>query len=165
MPLSTVTIFGRQVMNQVTAADYVEWATGMLVDGFDSPTLRMLAGFDERGSTADAEIYFRRALRELQILEPDTEGKLRAYGVDIANQILDGRLSPEEGVPALMFLFSGTTLEHPGGDWLNLECLLYDLQDGDRRDVTPEVFAGMVKAEAQRFIEKMSHEKTAQKNH
>ena len=55
MSLSTATVFGRRAMNRVTAADYVEWATGMLTNGQDSPNLRMLAGLDERGSVFEAE--------------------------------------------------------------------------------------------------------------
>jgi hypothetical protein len=76
MPLSTATVFGRRAMSCVTAADYVQWATGMLTDGHDSPNLRMLAGLDERGSVFEAEEHFGRALRELQIPEPDETGKL-----------------------------------------------------------------------------------------
>ena len=144
-------------MNRVTAADYVEWATGMLTDGHDSPNLRMLAGLDERGSVFEAEEHFSRALRELQISEPDESGKLRAYACDLAQQILDGTLAAEAGVKALYEVCLATDYARPFMIWLYLD----DALDSIRAGIYPHTYetatAGnyneIVKVEAQKFIE------------
>jgi hypothetical protein len=157
MPPSTATIFGRRAMNRVSAADYVAWATGMLVDGHDSPTLRVLAGLDERGSVFETEEYFSRALRELQIPEPDEAGKMRAYAYDLARQILGGTLAAEEGVRALYQICLASGYARPFMVWLYLDDALDSIKAGDYpytyESATADNFAGIVKAEARRFIE------------
>ena len=162
MPLSTATVFGRRAMNSVTAADYVEWATEMLTNGHDSPNLRILAGFDERGNVFEAEGYFTRALRELQIPEPDSAGKFRAYGVELAQQILDGRLSAEAGLRALYQICLTTNYARPYMIWLYLDDALDSIKAGcypsTYQTATADNFADIVKTEAQRFIDQMTHE-------
>jgi hypothetical protein len=162
MPLSIATVFGRRAMNRVTAADYVEWATGMLTDGRDSPNLRMLAGLDERGSVFEAEEHFTRALRELQIPEPDETGKLRAYACDLARQILDGTLATEAGVKALYQVCLVTGYARPFMVWLYLDDALDSIRAGDYpytyETATAANYDDIVKTEAQRFIEQMTHE-------
>jgi len=162
MSLSIATVFGRRAMNRVTAADYVEWATETLAGGQDSPNLRILAGLDERGSVFEAEEHFNRALRELQILEPDEAGKLRAYACDLARQILDGTLTAEAGVKALyqVCLFTG----YASGFmvWIYLDDALDSIRSGNYphtyETATAANYDDIVKMEAKRFIEQMRHE-------
>jgi hypothetical protein len=162
MPLSIATVFGRRAMNRVSAADYVEWATGMLVDGHDTPTLRVLAGLDERGSAFEAEEYFRRVLRELQIPEPDEAGKMRAYACDLARQIVSGTLAAEEGVRALYQVCLATGYAPQFMVWLYLDDALDSIKAGDYpytyETATADSYAGIVKMEARRFIEQMAAE-------
>jgi hypothetical protein len=162
MSLSTAVIFGRRAMIRITAGDYVDWATGMLTEGHDSPNLRMLAGFDEHGSVFEAEEHFSRALRELQIPEPDTAGKLKAYACDLARQILDGRLAPQAGVKALYEVCLATQYARPFMVWLYLDDALDDIKAGSHpytyQTATSANFDDLVKMEAERLIEQMSHE-------
>ena len=162
MSLSVATVFGRRAMNRVTAADYVEWATGMLTDGNDSPNLRVLAGLDERGSVFEAEEHFRKALRELQIPEPDETGKLRAYACHLARQILDGTLAAEAGVKALYQVCLATDYARPFMVWLYLDDALDSIRAGDYpwtyETATAANYDDIVKVEAQRFLEQMQHE-------
>jgi hypothetical protein len=152
-------------MNRVTAADYVEWATGMLTEGRDSPNLRMLAGLDDSVNTFEAEEHFRKALRELQIPEPDEAAKVRAYACDLARQILDGTLAPEAGVKALYQVYLATSNDRPFKVWSYLDDALDDIKAGicprTYETATAANFSDLVKMEAQRFIEQMSDETAA----
>jgi hypothetical protein len=165
MSLSVTTVFGRRAMNRVTAADYIEWATGMLTEGHDSPNLRMLAGLDERGNVFEAEEHFSKALRELQIPEPDESGKLRAYACDLARQILDGTVAAEAGVKALYQVCLVTGYARPFMVWLYLDDALDSIKAGvypyTYETATAANYSDIVKMEAQRFIEQMAHETAA----
>lgn len=160
MPLSTASIFGRRAMNRITAADYIVWATDMLTTGHDSPNLRMLAGLDEYGSVFEAEDHFARALREFQIPEPDLASKLRAYGLDLAQQILEGKLSAESGVKALFHVCLATNYERDYVIWLHLDDAWDSIQAGcypfTYPTATIENFADVVRTEAQKFITQMT---------
>lgn len=68
---------------------HIEWAVGALVDGKDSPSLRILAGLDENSSSFEVEEYYRRARRELSLPEPTEEEALREYAVHLSRQILE----------------------------------------------------------------------------
>jgi hypothetical protein len=160
MAISIATVFGRSAMNCATAADYVQWATGLLIEGRDSRNLRLLAGLDERGSVSEAEEHFTRTLRELQIPEPDTDGKLRAYAMDLAQQILDRELAAEAGVRALYQICVFTGNAEPYILWLYLDDTLDDIRAGEFPHLYPtataESFDVLVRAEAQGFLDRMS---------
>lgn len=147
-------------MQRITAADYVEWAVGMLVEGRDSPSLRIFAGLDERGGVFEAEDYFVRVMRELQISEPDSAAALKAYGVDLATKILDGSLGPEAGVRMLYQLCKKTNYEAPFTVWCELDDALDDIKAGSYPNcyekATAENFGDIVKKEARKFIERVS---------
>lgn len=148
-------------MNRVMAKDYVEWATGMLTDGHDAPNLRMLAGLDEHGSVFEAEEHFSRALRELQIPEPDETGKLRAYACDLARQILAGTLAPEAGVKELYQICLATEYARPFMVWLYLDDALDSIRAGDHPwtygTATAANYDDIVRTEAKKFIDQMTH--------
>jgi hypothetical protein len=55
-----------------------KWAISMLERDFDSPSLRILSGLDG-SSLFEADDYFRRVLRELQISEPEAKNFLDAF--------------------------------------------------------------------------------------
>lgn len=131
MAISTSELFGLQVSKDVRSANYVDWAVGMLVEGFDSPSLRVLAGLDENGNVFETEETFGKVVRELGIQEPNTQGKFRGYACYQASRILDGTISPENGVQALykVWRMSGCKKEYI--DWVRLDDALDWMQQGD----------------------------------
>src|SRR5215204_1733087 len=72
-------IFGKRALRQLSSPDYVEWAGEMLGKGYDSHSLRILAGLDKFVSTDDAEDYFVRSIRELDPTIPETQDAIRDY--------------------------------------------------------------------------------------
>ncbi len=154
---STASIFGLRALDRVSTTDYVDWAVAMLTEGHDSPNLRMLAGLESVEGLMETEDHFSRALRELQIPEPDQAGKLRAYACELAQQILDGVLSSEVGVKALYQLYLASKYADGFRVWLYLNDALDDVRTGNYpytyKTVTVENFDSIVKIEARRFID------------
>jgi hypothetical protein len=94
-------MFGKRALRQLSSGDYVEWAGDMLVQGYDSHSLRILAGLDKFASTFEAEGYFLRSLKELNLSLPDSGGAIRAYACEIARRMIEGKITGREGVRAL----------------------------------------------------------------
>jgi hypothetical protein len=104
-------------------------------------------------------------MHEMQIPEPDQTGKLRVYDCEIAGQISDDRLAAEAGVKALYELCVAADYARPFMVWLYLDDALDSIKGGSYpftyESATTVNFGDIVKMEAQRFIEQMSHEATA----
>lgn len=84
-----------------SSTDYIDWAVDALVDGFDTPHLRVLAGLDceDTGSMWDAWAYFDRCIRELKLDIPSDAGSLlRAYLSDLVSQIAFGEADPSKAL-------------------------------------------------------------------
>ena len=95
-------------------ATEVEWAVTALTEGFDSPSLRILAGADLDGSPSPFETspLFRAALTELGILLPELEVLARLYVREVARQVVGGTLEPRTAAD-LVHRRVVTPLEHP----------------------------------------------------
>src|SRR5580704_16349162 len=98
--MTTHAFFFARATNRLFASEYVEWAISMLERGFDSRSLRILAGLDGF-SLFEADDYFRRVLRELRIPEPDFATSIRAYACELATRLVSRTLDPENGVRQL----------------------------------------------------------------
>jgi hypothetical protein len=83
--------------DNVTGDDYVNWALSALETGFDSPSLRILAGLPSPAWRSDAEPHFCHALEELQIAIPNKGEVFREYAKEVARKIISGETSPEAG--------------------------------------------------------------------
>ena len=152
----TISILGKRALGNTSAEDYVDWAGEMLIQGYDSHTLRILAGLDRRGSVFDTEGYFLRCLKELSIGVPETKDAVVAYACDIARQIVEKECTPKDGVRALYQVWLGTEYDPDYVIWHQLD----DAQDSLLEDAFPygyhsatlENFDDIVKQEAERFI-------------
>src|SRR5215208_5660475 len=160
MILSTKAIFGKRALYQLPAGDYVDWAGEMLVQGYDSYSLRILAGLERSASTFEAEDYFLRSAKELGISIPDSEAAVRAYACEIARQIVEGRLTGQEGVRALYRICLATEYDRDYLIWLELDDALDSLLSGEYaytyESATLENFDEVAKQEAEKFIVEMS---------
>jgi hypothetical protein len=84
-----------------TGDDYVKWAVDTLVNGFDSPAVRRLAGLDLGGSPdrLEAKTLFRQAAGEMGLVLPKTEAELRrAYLPILASRLLDDKLPVQDAL-------------------------------------------------------------------
>lgn len=128
--MTTCTLFGRIAMKCVGVSDYVDWGVAMLIEGSDSPALRILAGLEPLTDRFEAEDYFRRATRELGIRVPAVDEMLDLYAEDLCRQLLDGRIPPKEALSKLcrVTIASGYAERHM--DWFYV-CDAFDcLEEG-----------------------------------
>lgn len=112
-------------------SEYVDWAMECLVDGFDSKSLRLLAGFDKRHPyKADFEELFRKSLDELGWDYLSDKEVLFDYAKSLAKQILSEEIEINEGVEKLnsVYILLGFPTE------LEMWSLLYDGHSSDWYD-------------------------------
>ena len=132
----------------------------MLVQGYDSNSLRILAGLEPLASTFAAEDYFLRSAKELGLSVPDSEAAIRTYACEIAQQIVEGQLTGPEGVRALYRICLATEYDRDYLIWLELDDALDGLLSGDYgytdESATLEDFDEVAKQEAEKFIVEMS---------
>ena len=113
-PPGTLRLLALRAFDNATAQDMVDWAVTALAGGWDSPSLRILAGLDlgELPSVFEANPYLDRALHELGFEVPDHEVVVRDYVDQLAAEIAGGRLNPKDGVD-LIHLVAVSPLSHP----------------------------------------------------
>jgi len=68
-----------------------------LMDGYDSPSLRILAGLTKSEVTEEAIPYFKKALSELGVSLPLKRDAVLLLANQVAKQILQGNIKPYEG--------------------------------------------------------------------
>jgi len=90
--MTNETLFLRRFMGDDIPEDYVEWAVQLLCEGFDSPSLRILAGLDLKFQRDEIEPYFTETCKELDIDIPPRVQEPRATARLIKNL---GKLSAE----------------------------------------------------------------------
>ncbi|HEU4836787.1 MAG TPA: hypothetical protein VFS90_20300 [Pyrinomonadaceae bacterium] len=149
-------IFGQRALQQLSADDYAAWAGEMLVQGYDSRSLRILAGLDKFASTFEAENYFARSLAELNLTPPDSDTAIRAYACEIARQIIEDKITAQDGVRALFQICIATDYAADFIIWLELDDALDSLISGNYpftyESATLENFNEIAKREAANFI-------------
>ena len=149
-------IFGKKALQQLSSRDYVDWAGEMLVQGYDSRSLRILAGLDRFASTFEAEDYFGRAITELNLTLPDSDTAIRAYACAIARQIIEDKITAQDGVRALFKICIAADYAPDFIIWLELDDALDSLISGNHpftyESATLENFDEIAKREASNFI-------------
>ena len=92
----------------------VAWATTALVEGWDSPALRILAGLDvgQIPRIWETAPYLERALTELSIPLSSADQVVREYVDEIASLILAGAVEPQVAVKEIHTI-AVSPLEHP----------------------------------------------------
>lgn len=74
LPRDTLALLAMRAQKGMNVQDYVSWAVNALADGFDSPSLAILAGLDYGEiSQTEAPDYFLKAVKELNLPIPDSE--------------------------------------------------------------------------------------------
>jgi hypothetical protein len=133
-----------------------KWAISMLERDFDSPSLRILSGLDG-SSLFEADDYFRRVLRELQISEPDFETSIRAFACELATRLIVGTLDPENGVRELYRLCVAADYAKEFMVWFYLDDALDDIRAGQYpwtyESLTASNFEETVRSEAKNFLD------------
>ena len=160
---STKAVFGKRALGQVFADDYIDWAIAMLMEDYDSPNLRILAGLDRRSSFFEVEAYFLRSIKELGIEEVEPENAIRSYACETAQQIIDGQFtSPHQAIETMyrlwlqLWVARGYNYDPDYEIWIELHEALTSIHIGEfpysYPSATLKNIDEVVKQEAARFI-------------
>ncbi|HTG94288.1 MAG TPA: hypothetical protein VL866_16960 [Pyrinomonadaceae bacterium] len=149
-------IFGRRALGQLSSDDYKDWAGEMLLQSYDSRSLRILAGLDRFVNTIEAEDYFLRAINELNLRPPDRDAAIRAYACEIAQRVVDDIILAQDGVRWLFQICIATDYARDFVIWFELEDALDSLRHGQYpftyESATLDNFDEIAKREAANFV-------------
>ncbi|MDF1811946.1 MAG: hypothetical protein P1V20_07020 [Verrucomicrobiales bacterium] len=88
------------VLGGATSKEVIDWATAILIDGCDSPHLRLLAGYTESQAEADLQDFrgdFLRTLEELGLDLPSERTAYQDYACIICEEILEEIIALRKG--------------------------------------------------------------------
>jgi hypothetical protein len=149
-------ILGKKALRQLSTGDYVDWAVEMLVHGYDSHSLRILASLDRFATAFEAEDYFYRSFNELNLKPPDSDTAVRAYACEIARRMIEGKITGHDGVRALYGICIETDYARDFIIWYQLHEALDSLHYGQTpftyETATLDNFDEIANREAANFI-------------
>ncbi len=98
-PRGTIGLLVLRDNKQPLGKDAVKWAVDALVDGYDVPTIRTLAGLDLDGwpNSVEVEGLVETALGELGVPQTDRHSRAREYVREVASAIVAKTIAPQEG--------------------------------------------------------------------
>jgi hypothetical protein len=98
-------VLGRREMGWASGNAVVDWAGDALSKGFDSASLRALAGLTSPTNEFEVDALVRAAAAELGFVVPDREKLLRQFATILAEDIVTGRKRPVDGAKELYQVF------------------------------------------------------------
>jgi hypothetical protein len=154
-------IFGKRALHHVFAEDYIDWAYEMLLQNYDSPSLRILAGLHRPSNLREIGSYFLDAIEELQIEIPEPKTAIWDYACDLAQKIVDGQFTNiRDLVGTLYQICRETDYDANYAIWADLDDLLDSLDFGEvpygYPSATLENINEIIKKEALNFIAKIA---------
>jgi hypothetical protein len=100
IPPRTYEIRSAYALQLVTMKEVIDWAIDALVGGFDSPSLRVLAGLTD-SDQAEVGRYYSLVFRELQIPLLREELHVRFYTTLVLRELLSAKLGKKEPLKRL----------------------------------------------------------------
>ena len=152
MTISTPVIQARHALGRAQAGDYIDWATGALKSGSDSPNLRILAGLDRFVSPFEAEEHFKKARQELGLSAPDRQQAIRDYAFNLAESILEPQSDYQTFVARLAELCYSNDYPAFLMEWYSLEDGLTDIRAGNY----PHGYESLYKADPRKVVTDMA---------
>lgn len=89
--LSTRAIQGARVLNYSPDQRWIDWAEGLLVEGTDTPGLRMMAGLLPPFNSFEVTRLLDRVRDELGVSAMSPAEAPAAYAHDLVSELVDGR--------------------------------------------------------------------------
>ena len=120
------------------------WAVDCMVDGLDSDSLRILAGFDESESIFELQECFLKVKSELGLCEPQKDEAVRIYALHLAKTILEPDSDQERLVSQLCEPCHTNDYPEYLMEWYLLDDGLADIRSGHY----PACFDKLYKADA-----------------
>lgn len=125
-------------------------AATALADGWDSPSLRVLAGSPR--SDPDVRSLFERALSELNVSLPTPREAVIVLANDIAASVLAGTVAPYDGAQRITEL--SLRLPEDAEHLHELDTFIYAASEWDDRPEDANIFAEGVVSAARELLER-----------
>lgn len=90
------------VLGNVDEQDLIHIATNALVEGYDSPSLRILAGESDTANPFEINSIFKSVLRELEVELPTEDEAIMMLLCYHIEKIAEGRTPPRERMETIM---------------------------------------------------------------
>lgn len=134
----------RVALGTVSPNAVIQTATNALLEGADTPSLRVLAGLCG-SETEDVIPLFRKALHEMGLEVPSRQHAVISFAQSTARRISSGELDPGEGAKQIWEL----TLEEPEGGTHRLDPFVYAASEWDDRPEDRDVLSEMIVSAAE----------------
>ena len=151
-------LLAKRLMNQATSKDYVQWAEELLLNGEDRESVKILAALNLTRPVYwfDVERYFTAVMTDLNINYSDDMRILKEYSKVVAQQIIDDKIEPVEGVNKLSEVFSKSSHDSHYSNWDILEDQITFLYDAGPKytflPITEKNLNEYIKKEAELFL-------------
>ncbi|MCI0500035.1 MAG: hypothetical protein L0Y36_10240 [Planctomycetales bacterium] len=101
--METEELLGKEIVFGITGEDYVKWAETLLSKGCENENIEALAslGLESPIDTDEAKLYYNKIIKELKMSLPEKKDALMAYAKYLARQVVDKKISPENGASML----------------------------------------------------------------
>lgn len=133
-------ISSKVALGLILPEDLPEAALAALEDGFDSPSLRILAGLT-KAESSEAWQLFNQTLAELNLLIPSKRDAVILLARKSAEQILNGKTNPYEGAKQIWEL----SLHVPGEKISEFDTFIYAISEWEDRPEERQIFeAGII---------------------
>jgi hypothetical protein len=128
---STDEVLALRKLGRTVDERFAEWAISLLMEGQDTPALRVLAGESPPSSPSEMEALADRAFAELGIVQhPGIEAAARSLAAFRARQVLAGQLARDVALQELAELYMETD-DRALQDFYLLHHARDDLQQGE----------------------------------
>ncbi|MDB2358102.1 hypothetical protein N9V86_03180 [Opitutales bacterium] len=146
LSFSTIALLGRANLKHAREEEYVEWATHMLEEGHETPSLCILAGLEPLLNHFEIQDYFKRSLRELGIERKQKEEEIRIYATETVRHILDESIDYKTGVSLLSSVCISCDYPSYLMDWYSLDDAISDIESGNYPNGYPSAYGRNPKA-------------------
>jgi hypothetical protein len=131
IPTRTYEIQAGYILGLQILQDWVDWATEAIIAGYDSQSLRILAGLQPPFDPNEIDRLSTRSFAELNIVPLKRENCIPYYTAAILRRTSNHEFAQKEALTKLKDLYLATDYEKSLKDFYMLYHALYDLETSE----------------------------------
>ena len=132
--MKTNALFYKIQKRTILTDDYVNWSQNLLKTDVSSPSVNIISSLPLDENVFEVEVYFKRALNELEIEKPTLEICARAYIGHLANKIIkENNHSFTLDFAYMIYRIVAFDLDYPNDlmEWYEISEMIDELLNGD----------------------------------
>lgn len=140
---------------KVTSDDYVNWAIAMLIKGYSTYSLNILASLRDPLNIFEVEEYFNRAFIELSLREPTHQECVESYLSHLMRRIVENENNAIDiAYDDVYFMVRDHFINEELLVWYEISEMIDDYRYGDNIEkITKEVLITKIVEEAKKHID------------